>query len=301
LGYLSLDPGPGQSGYQANYDYGYGDPNASGDKGAIYLFPYEHGVKHGVVQGYFGKITHQTCDCLDFDLAENSPICAARDGMVVLVKQDSDVGGPSPEFRNAGNCVWILHDDGTWAQYGHLRKNGARVHPGQRVRAGQVIAFSGHTGQAHGPHLHFEVDQANWDKTPSTLPTKFLVQGGQVVDPVEGKYYYSFHPGGPAFKEIKAETMTEETLERYTAPAPAQGAVTVRSVRLDGKTYFYGSNGTNQDRTLTVQFPNLKNLTCSKPLPYTKTIPAGKEVYLLSLDWIDVESPFSFSFGYSYR
>ena len=105
LGTLTLDPGTGESGYQTNYDYGYGDPGAVPDPKAAYLFPYEHGVKHGIVQGYFGKVTHMSCQCLDFDLAEDSPICAARDGLVVMVKQDSDVGGPGPEFRDKGNFV----------------------------------------------------------------------------------------------------------------------------------------------------------------------------------------------------
>ena len=301
LGNLMLDPGPGGSSYQSNDDYGFGDPGAVPDPKAAYLFPYEHGVKHGIVQGYYGKVTHMSCQCLDFDLAENSPICAARDGLVVMVKQDSDVGGPGPEFRDKGNFVWILHADGSWAQYGHLRKDGARVRLGQRVRAGQVIGLSGHTGQAQGPHLHFEVDQATWGATSTTIPTKFLVQGGQWVDPVEGKYYYSFHPGGPAFKEIKAENLTEESLEGASAKAPVAGAVTIRTERVDSKTILYGSNGTAQDRTMTLQFPSLQNLSCSKALPYTKVIPAGKEVYLLSLDRIDTEQRSAYNVNYSYR
>ena len=39
-----------------------------------------------------------------------------------------------------------LHDDGTMALYAHLQRGGVIVAAGERVRRGQIIAFSGNTG-----------------------------------------------------------------------------------------------------------------------------------------------------------
>jgi murein DD-endopeptidase MepM/ murein hydrolase activator NlpD len=46
-------------------------------------------------------------------------------------------------------------DPGYWAVYAHLSSK--KVHPGQRVTAGQLIGLSGKSGNVTGPHLHVEV------------------------------------------------------------------------------------------------------------------------------------------------
>ncbi|MDX3382125.1 LysM peptidoglycan-binding domain-containing M23 family metallopeptidase [Streptomyces niveiscabiei] len=54
-----------------------------------------------------------------------------------------------------GNQVVIKLADGYYAQYAHL--SALAVSVGQRVSAGQVIGYSGSTGNVTGPHLHFEI------------------------------------------------------------------------------------------------------------------------------------------------
>ena len=54
-----------------------------------------------------------------------------------------------------GYTVVLLHDGGLRTLYGHLSR--WSVHVGQRVAQGAVIAAAGATGNATGPHLHFEV------------------------------------------------------------------------------------------------------------------------------------------------
>jgi murein DD-endopeptidase MepM/ murein hydrolase activator NlpD len=54
-----------------------------------------------------------------------------------------------------GYQVVIRHPDGRYSQYGHLSAISVKV--GQRVGEGQRIARSGATGNATGPHLHFEM------------------------------------------------------------------------------------------------------------------------------------------------
>ncbi|MFE4964085.1 transglycosylase family protein [Streptomyces sp. NPDC056660] len=54
-----------------------------------------------------------------------------------------------------GYQVVIRHADGRYTQYGHL--SAISVRAGQSVSTGQRIGRSGSTGNATGPHLHFEV------------------------------------------------------------------------------------------------------------------------------------------------
>lgn len=54
-----------------------------------------------------------------------------------------------------GNWVEVKHEDGTATRYGHLKS--IKVTRGQKVKAGEVLGYSGSTGKSTGPHLHFEV------------------------------------------------------------------------------------------------------------------------------------------------
>ena len=58
-------------------------------------------------------------------------------------------------MRGYGNVIWVDHRGGTITVYGHL--SSIVVKAGEEVRGGQVIGLSGHSGNASGPHLHFEV------------------------------------------------------------------------------------------------------------------------------------------------
>jgi murein DD-endopeptidase MepM/ murein hydrolase activator NlpD len=81
----------------------------------------------------------------DFRVISGTPVRAANDGQVVLA---------SPLFFE-GNCVVIDHGEGLKTIYMHLSE--IQVKDGERVKKGQVIALSGGTGRATGPHLHLAV------------------------------------------------------------------------------------------------------------------------------------------------
>jgi len=57
----------------------------------------------------------------------------------------------------AGNHVILRIGRGVFAAYAHLAPGSVRVHPGDRVREGQVIGRLGNSGGSHGPHLHFQL------------------------------------------------------------------------------------------------------------------------------------------------
>ena len=68
-----------------------------------------------------------------------------------------------------GNALIIDHGYGVVTRYGHL--DAYAVHPGQRVRRGDLIAFVGNTGRSTGPHLHYEV----WVRDQAQNPIHFIL------------------------------------------------------------------------------------------------------------------------------
>lgn len=85
---------------------------------------------------------------IDFRASIGTPIFAALEGTVtdtesVKIKQGCQYG----------KWVLIRHPNGLSTIYGHL--SSVLVQPGQLVKTGQIIGYSGVTGYATGPHLHF--------------------------------------------------------------------------------------------------------------------------------------------------
>ena len=157
----------------------------------VYRLPFETGRAYRVVQGYQGHSTHHGRDeyAVDFAMRKGTPVCAARDGIVVNLKESSKTGGSDEKFRSASNFVCIAHDDGTIAEYHHLHYDSVLVEVGQRVEAGQRIALSGNTGYSTGPHLHFGVYSAVDGRRRQSHPITFATREGIVREPVMGRRY----------------------------------------------------------------------------------------------------------------
>lgn len=94
-----------------------------------------------------GKISYHSGT--DISVPEGTPILAAADGTVTVANAFDSWGG------SYGYYVKIDHGDGLTTLYAHCSRICVTV--GQEVKAGQVIAYVGHTGRATGAHLHFEV------------------------------------------------------------------------------------------------------------------------------------------------
>ena len=56
-----------------------------------------------------------------------------------------------------GNHVVLDLGDGVYAACAHLQQRSIAVRPGQRVRAGDVLARAGNSGNSTEPHLHFQL------------------------------------------------------------------------------------------------------------------------------------------------
>ncbi|HET6995279.1 MAG TPA: hypothetical protein VFI06_09880, partial [Chitinophagaceae bacterium] len=75
------------------------------DSSYVYSLPYEQGTGHRLMQGYFGQFSHKERVALDFNMPRGTKICAAREGVVVRVKEDGDRGGWGPKYRPYGNNI----------------------------------------------------------------------------------------------------------------------------------------------------------------------------------------------------
>jgi murein DD-endopeptidase MepM/ murein hydrolase activator NlpD len=82
---------------------------------------------------------------LDYRAKPRTPVAVINSGHVVLAR---------PLYYEGG-CVIVDHGMGLMSLYMHLSK--IEVSVGSRVRRGQIIALSGATGRATGPHLHVGV------------------------------------------------------------------------------------------------------------------------------------------------
>jgi murein DD-endopeptidase MepM/ murein hydrolase activator NlpD len=122
-------------------------------------------------------------------MPEGTPVLAARDGLVVKAKDDSNVGGSNIKYDPYNNYVLIRHKDGTLGHYCHLQRGGVTVKAGQTVNAGELIAHSGNTGFSSGAHLHFSVFKTKDGRERISLPVKFQTADERAVTLVEGRRY----------------------------------------------------------------------------------------------------------------
>ena len=158
----------------------------------IYTLPFEHKKKVFLIQGYETIFSHRKTKALDFKVKKGTKICAAREGIVIATKSDSNKRGLKDENIADGNYIAILHADGTVGHYWHLKKDGVLVKTDDKVAEGQLIGYSGNTGYSAFPHLHFEVRGYDAQGNYTTLPTRFYTQKG-ITHLRCGKFYRSLH------------------------------------------------------------------------------------------------------------
>jgi murein DD-endopeptidase MepM/ murein hydrolase activator NlpD len=84
---------------------------------------------------------------IDFGVPIGTPVMAAGSG---TVEESGWKGG-------YGNFLMINHGNSYETAYGHLSRFAPGIHGGSHVHQGQVVAFSGSTGESTGPHLHYEI------------------------------------------------------------------------------------------------------------------------------------------------
>ena len=195
------------------------------DDSCAYLLPYGATSGFRVTQGYNGAYSHSGPDqyAIDFKMPAGTRVHAARAGVVVKVKDDSDSGGPNRKFESCANYILIRHQDGTVANYAHLQKSGSRVKTGQNVNAGECIALSGNTGFTSGPHLHFSVFKTRADGGGrQSIPVRFRTADASAITLAEGRTYKPCSPEVSAARLTLASPKARESLR--VAPSQRVGA-----------------------------------------------------------------------------
>ncbi|MFN3596954.1 MAG: M23 family metallopeptidase [Rubricoccaceae bacterium] len=91
-----------------------------------------------------GRIHH----AIDIAAPTGTPVLAVTDGMITR-RHWNGLGG---------NTLYLRSADGRYDfYYAHLHTYAEGIVPGRRVRRGEVLGTVGATGNAVGPHLHFQV------------------------------------------------------------------------------------------------------------------------------------------------
>jgi murein DD-endopeptidase MepM/ murein hydrolase activator NlpD len=170
----------------------------------MYELPYAPGSKFKVTQGYNGKYSHTGSNqyATDWQMPVGTLVYAARGGVVVRVKDDSNKGGGSMAFDHYNNYVLIRHSDGTLGHYCHLQRGGVLVKVGQTVATGEPIAHSGNTGFSSGPHLHFCVFMTKNGRERVSIPVKFQTATDEGITLVSGRTY----------RAVETRTATVQTM-----------------------------------------------------------------------------------------
>lgn len=95
--------------------------------------------------GVSSRIRKSTHTGLDIAATTGTPIKVVADGTVTFASRNGAYG----------NLVKVDHGNGVETWYAHTSKMYVTV--GQSVKAGDVIAAVGSTGNSTGPHLHLEI------------------------------------------------------------------------------------------------------------------------------------------------
>jgi len=137
---------------------------------------------------------------IDFAVPSGTPVMAAGDGTIAFA-------GSGGEY---GNLVVIKHGNSYATAYGHLSRFAPGTRTGARVHQGDVVAYSGMSGLATGPHLHYEIRLNDKQMNPLTVK---LASGRKL----EGEDLKAFVAERAHLETLEASLPTEHRLAQAAA------------------------------------------------------------------------------------
>ena len=124
-----------------------GSNSGSTSSGGVSSKGFIRPVKSGKITATMYYSSGKYHGAVDFGVSVGTPVYASADGIVV-----TSTWGGSDSY---GYYVKIKHYNGYYTLYAHASSLVVKV--GQEVKQGDLIMYSGNTGNSTGPHLHFEV------------------------------------------------------------------------------------------------------------------------------------------------
>ncbi len=111
---------------------------------------------------------------VDYAAKRNTPVKASGDGVISFIGRQSGYGR-TIEIKHGGNIKTL---------YAHLERFNSKLKVGSKVKQGEIIAYVGDSGQATGPHLHFEFwqGQIRTDPVKVKLPSANPVNKDQIEE-----------------------------------------------------------------------------------------------------------------------
>ena len=154
---------------------------------SLFVLPYPVGQSYEVGLSHCGGFPHSQGDPdqygIDFLMSVGTLVTASRKGTIMFVEES----GLDYEFPN--NFVVLRDEDGFFLQYHHLTHNGAIVEQGQFVEIGDPIGYTGASGTAGFPHLHFIATDINWQYPYTSYPITFRNTSANPRSLIQGQTY----------------------------------------------------------------------------------------------------------------
>jgi len=197
-----------------SYTQGFFDTFSGQDAGTYY----DSNNAQQYFAGYYstGTKLHRA---IDIGCATGTPVKASRAGVVATY-------GSTSHFY--GYYVIIDHGSGYFTLYAHL--SSFAVSNGTSVSTGQVVAYSGATGNVTGPHVHFEIRHSG--NSTSFAPYAHYVPGATITQGVSIPFDYPGIGGGSA-------PATPVIYAPGAGATVAAGSVTLDWSDVAGADYYY--------------------------------------------------------------
>ncbi|MBK8845674.1 MAG: peptidoglycan DD-metalloendopeptidase family protein [Bacteroidetes bacterium] len=168
-------------------------------------------------------------------------VIAAAPGTIIY-KSNGNFDRSCTTNNNQWNAIYIQHNDGSIAWYGHLKNNSITSKAvGATVTLGEYLGVVGSSGNSTGPHLHFEVYDPN----------------GALVDPWQGtcntKNANSWWAAQVPYTESGLNALKTHNAAPVFPACPATETLNYKDNFCGGNTVYFASYYHNQQNGQTAQ------------------------------------------------